>query len=162
MFGCEFSEDEGFYRAAIVEKEGTNKARVQFIDFGNYEVKLLSDLLIIPKELAKQVSFAVCVVIKNTLEDTEENRALVEEKLGEDKKLTVTIVGGSAEFAVDGENVKFQETNPPAPDVKVDSVSVTHQTTSTPDRLVGSIQKEDSHCLKEDVQVNNNSPEESS
>ena len=162
VFGCEFSEDEGFYRAAIVEKEGTNKARVQFIDFGNYEVKLLSDLLIIPKELAKEVSFAVCVVIKNSLEDTEENRALVEEKLGEDKKLTVTVVNGIAEFAVHGEKVNFEETNPPAPDVKVDSVSVTHQITSTPDRVDGSIQKEDSHCLKEDVKVNNNSHEESS
>ena len=159
MFGCVFSEDEGFYRAAIVEKEGSNKARVQFIDFGNYEVKLLSDLLIIPKELAKEVSFAVCVVITNSLEDTEENRSSVEEKLGEDKKLTVTVVDGKA---VDGEKVKFEETNPPAPDVKVDSVCVTDQITSTPDPLDGSIQKEDFHCLKEDVQVNNNSPEESS
>ena len=112
VFGCNSSEYEGFYRAAVVEKEGTSKARVQFIDFGNYEIKPLSDLLNIPKDLAKEVSFAVGVTLQNSLEDTEDNRNSIEEKLGSDN-LTVTVVDGSAEFAVDGGKIDFKGSNPP-------------------------------------------------
>ena len=112
VFGCNSSEYEGLYRAAVVEKEGPSKARVQFIDFGNYEIKPLSDLLNIPKDLAKEVSFAVGVTLQNNLEDTEDNRNSIEEKLGSDN-LTVTVVDGSAEFAVDGGKIDFKGPNPP-------------------------------------------------
>ena len=168
VFGCNSSEYEGFYRAAVVEKEGTSKARVQFIDFGNYEVKPLSDLLNIPKDLAKEVSFAVGVPLQNSLEDTEDNRNSIEEKLGSDN-LTVTVVNGSAEFAVGGERLVFEGSNPPEikpvkePVQDIPKVSeckiVEEKTRSDPKKLLPETQVSQANTVKEEVKVNKNDHE---
>ena len=158
MFGCKFSGDGAFYRAVVVAKEGSDKAKVQFIDFGNYEVKLLSDLLNIPKELSKEVSYAVGVDIQNSLQDTEENRTKVEQELSQDN-LTVAIVEGVAEFAVDGKRLEFQESNPS--NDKSESVCGTDEKTSRDEELSGPKQN-DSRVQDEDVKVNNNSHDETS
>ena len=69
----------------------------------------------IPKELAKEVSFAVSVVIQTSLEDTPKNREAFNAKLEQDH-LTVTVVNGIAEFAVDGKSLDLDGLN--SPDVK--------------------------------------------
>ena len=171
VFGCNSSEYEGFYRAAVVEKEGTSKARVQFIDFGNYEVKPLSDLLNIPKDLAKEVSFAVGVTLQNSLEDNEDNRNSIEEKLGQEN-LTVTVVNGSAEFAAEGKILDFKESTPlemkpvnvPAQDIpKVSECKIAEKTRYDPksqllpETLVLTDKKEE----EEEVKPQKNDVEES-
>ena len=48
IFGRMFSEDQELYRVSVVVKHDDGKYLVHFIDFGNTEVKLQSELFNIP------------------------------------------------------------------------------------------------------------------
>jgi len=106
VYGTRFSEDGEMYRAVLRDVAGEGRINVQFIDFGNMEVKEEMDLLDIPEDVGTESAAAIAVIFENTLEDSAENRNMVEEKLGEDN-LTVTVDEGVTIFKLGGEVVSF-------------------------------------------------------
>ena len=108
IFGSKFSEDQELYRASVVAKQDDGKFLVQFVDFGNTEVKLQSELFNIPEDLATEVSAAICVLIESNLEDTTENRNLMQKTLSQDGLTCKVSSKGFAKFAVSG-NVLFED-----------------------------------------------------
>ena len=111
MFGAKFSEDGELYRAAVVDKEAEDKVKVRFIDFGNTESKNpLTDLFVIPKDIATEPSSSVCVAIDTGLEDTEENQEHVGSLLDEEN-LTVIVCNGLGQFSLNSKKVVFKAGN---------------------------------------------------
>merc|ERR1719427_693205 len=106
VYGARFSQDDAMYRAVLKEVEEGHV--VQFIDFGNMEPKEERELFDIPYEVGSSPAAAVSVDIKSDLEETEENRTLVEDML-EGDILTVTVVEDGATFKMDGKEVQFNQ-----------------------------------------------------
>ena len=93
VFGCTYSADGDLYRAVLVDKEPDSKVKIQFIDFGNTEIKGEKELFCIPEDLALEPSAAVPVQVFCHLEDNEENRRTVEDALNKEN-ITVLMKGG--------------------------------------------------------------------
>jgi len=102
VFGSKFSEDQELYRASILAKQDDGKFLVQYIDFGNTEEKQQSELFNIPEDIATEVSAAISVLIESNLEDTEENRKLMEDALSQDSLTCEVSSNGFAKFTIDG------------------------------------------------------------
>ena len=62
----------------------------------------------IPEDIATEVSAAICVLIESNLEDTMENRNLMQETLSQDGLTCKVSSKGFAKFAVNG-NVLFED-----------------------------------------------------
>jgi len=101
VYGTKFSEDGEMYRAVLRDKVGLG-VRVQYIDFGNEELKEEWELFDIPMDIGSEPAGAIAVELSNVMDDTKENRKFVEQLLG-GEGLSVTTMGGSAEFKMGGE-----------------------------------------------------------
>merc|ERR1719318_302592 len=106
VYGARFSQDGELYRVVLKEAvEG--RVVVQFIDFGNKETKEEKELYDIPEEIGSEPAAAFEVSMKNDFEETDGNREVVEEMLGEN--LTVAVTEDGAVFKVNGEEVVFNQ-----------------------------------------------------
>merc|ERR1719318_1201008 len=106
VYGARFSQDGELYRVVLKEAvEG--RVVVQFIDFGNKETKEEKELYDIPEEIGTEPAAAFEVSVKNNFEETDGNREVVEELLGENLTVAVTEVG--AVFKINGEEVVFNQ-----------------------------------------------------
>ena len=63
---------------------------VQFVDFGNMETKEERELYDIPEEVGTAPAAAVAVDVKIDMEETEDNRTVVEDMLN-GENVTVTV-----------------------------------------------------------------------
>merc|ERR1719318_903343 len=107
VYGARFSQDGELYRVVLKEAvEG--RVVVQFIDFGNKEIKEEKELFDIPEEIGTEPAAAVGVGVKNEVEETEDNRAIVEEML-DGENLTVAATGDGFVFKIGGVEVVFNE-----------------------------------------------------
>merc|ERR1719376_1239651 len=106
VYGTRFSEDGELYRAVLknVDESG---ALVQFIDFGNKEMKEEHELFDIPVEIGSEPAGAISVELKTSMEDNEENRAIVEQML-EGENLSVTLPDDGYVFKKGGEVLAFE------------------------------------------------------
>merc|ERR1719369_1414649 len=101
VYGTRFSEDGELYRAVLksIDESG---ALVQFIDFGNKETKGEQELFDIPVEIGGESAGAIAVELKTSMEDIEENRAMIEQRL-EGENLSVTLQDSGPVFKKGGE-----------------------------------------------------------
>ena len=105
VFAARYSLDDELYRVVPISKQ-EDQFLVQFIDFGNMETKPMKDLFIIPEEISLEPSSAVLVTISTSLEETKENRKLVEALLNVDK-LVVVVHDGVGKFTAEGNNFEI-------------------------------------------------------
>merc|ERR1719153_1997553 len=106
VYGTRFSEDGELYRAVLknVDESG---ALVQFIDFGNKEMKEKHELFDIPVEIGSEPAGAISVELKTSMEDNEESRVTVEQML-EGESLSVTLQDDGYVFKKEGEVLAFE------------------------------------------------------
>ncbi|XP_052262837.1 serine/threonine-protein kinase 31-like isoform X2 [Dreissena polymorpha] len=66
VYGCKFSEDNTWYRCHIKQCYGTDKYKIQYIDYGNVEEVTSSALVEIPSNLASLRGMASKIMLHNT------------------------------------------------------------------------------------------------
>ena len=108
VYGARFSQDGEMYRVVLMEAVEGGRVVVLFIDFGNMETKEEKELYDIPEEIGTEPAAAVGVSVKNDLEETEDNRAVVEEML-DGANLTVAVTADAVMFKISGEEVVFNQ-----------------------------------------------------
>ena len=95
-------------RPSALGQSHEGRVVVQFIDFGNNETKEEMELYDIPEEIGSQPAAAVGVGLTNDLEETDDNRAVVEDKL-DGESLTVITTEDVVVFKISGEEVVFNQ-----------------------------------------------------
>ncbi|XP_060063477.1 serine/threonine-protein kinase 31-like [Ylistrum balloti] len=66
VYAAQFSEDNMWYRCAVKQFAGTEKVRVQYIDYGNSEEISVNSLVEIPQTLAANKPLATKFMLHNT------------------------------------------------------------------------------------------------
>ena len=96
VYATRFSQDDQMYRVAVEEIEG-DLVTVFFVDFGNREMKVRSELFHLPEKMARWPAAAQPLVLEDNgdAEDSQANRDEVEEVL--DKDLEIFFNGGLLE-----------------------------------------------------------------
>ena len=90
VYATKFSQDQQMYRAVVEKAEG-DMVTVQFIDFGNREMKDKSELLQLSEKMAKWPAVAYPIILEEnkSAEDSQANRDEVEDILDQDLELVL-------------------------------------------------------------------------
>ena len=121
-----FSEDQGLYRAEVLEIIKADEVLVRFIDYGNCEAVKIDSLMSLPVKLEEAVKLAVPVSVKgvdpNTVGNSEKNRAKIMKKLQKETLMVkLSEVNGSliASFFAGGKEIRFCKSKESVPEANL-------------------------------------------